>query len=245
MTTNFNTLINTTTEPAGANCANGGTKIEVGLDADGNGILDTGEVNSSLTKYVCNGQTSSNSSVNNGSLNTSHDIINLNTIGIESQWVVPNGIYQIEISINGSIGGLAGTVNICPTIGYGVAGGAPGEYGTAYLVLNVIPNDVIKYYIGNNGSQGIHVCTNGGTVYGGTGGNGELSYIKINDYLVLKIIGGTGATGAGSYGSGPGFPGTSGLQGYLDMSGIENNGFFPNSIRNIYSSSPQTLVIRY
>jgi hypothetical protein len=53
-----NTLVNTTTEPAGTNCPNGGTKIEVGLDADGNGILDTGEVNSSLTKYVCNGTSS-------------------------------------------------------------------------------------------------------------------------------------------------------------------------------------------
>ena len=50
-----NTLVNTTTEAAGANCANGGTKIEVGLDANSNEILDTNEINSSLTKYVCNG----------------------------------------------------------------------------------------------------------------------------------------------------------------------------------------------
>ncbi len=60
-----NTLINTTTEPAGANCANGGTKIEVGLDANNDGVLNSGEINSSLTKYVCNGSSSSSSVVSN------------------------------------------------------------------------------------------------------------------------------------------------------------------------------------
>ena len=59
-----NTLVNTTTEAAGANCATGGTKIEVGIDTNSNGVLDSSEVNSSLTKYVCNGG-SSNSSINN------------------------------------------------------------------------------------------------------------------------------------------------------------------------------------
>ena len=52
-----NTLVKTTTEAAGANCATGGTKIEVGLDANANGILDAGEVNATLTKYVCDGTT--------------------------------------------------------------------------------------------------------------------------------------------------------------------------------------------
>jgi hypothetical protein len=50
-----NTLVNTTTEAAGVNCTTGGVKVEYGLDVNANGILDAGEVNSSLTKYVCNG----------------------------------------------------------------------------------------------------------------------------------------------------------------------------------------------
>jgi hypothetical protein len=50
-----NALINTTVEPSGANCPNGGTKIEVGLDINSNGILDNSEINASQTKYVCNG----------------------------------------------------------------------------------------------------------------------------------------------------------------------------------------------
>jgi hypothetical protein len=48
-------LVKTTTEPAANNCPNGGVKLEYGLDANGNGTLDAGEINSSLTKYVCNG----------------------------------------------------------------------------------------------------------------------------------------------------------------------------------------------
>lgn len=50
-----NTLIKTTTETAGSNCTSGGVKQEYGLDANSNGILDVSEVNSAMTKYVCNG----------------------------------------------------------------------------------------------------------------------------------------------------------------------------------------------
>lgn len=58
----LNALIKTTTEPAGSNCANGGTKIETGLDANSNGVLEINEVNLSQTQYVCNGQSSSSNS---------------------------------------------------------------------------------------------------------------------------------------------------------------------------------------
>lgn len=64
----LNALIKTTTEPAGVNCTNGGTKIETGLDANSNGILDISEVNATQTKYVCNGVngTSGSSFISNG-----------------------------------------------------------------------------------------------------------------------------------------------------------------------------------
>lgn len=48
-------LILTSTEPSGANCAFGGTKVEVGLDADRDGTLDTSEVDGDQTRYICNG----------------------------------------------------------------------------------------------------------------------------------------------------------------------------------------------
>ena len=54
-TNGLNALIKTTIEPAGANCTSGGTKIEVGLDTNKNGVLDDNEVNATQTKYLCNG----------------------------------------------------------------------------------------------------------------------------------------------------------------------------------------------
>ncbi len=48
-----NTLIKTTAEPAGVNCATGGQKIETGIDTNNSGVLDAGEVTASA--YVCNG----------------------------------------------------------------------------------------------------------------------------------------------------------------------------------------------
>lgn len=49
-----NALSATTAEPAGANCAAGGTRIDVGVDTDNNGVLAPSEVTS--TSYVCNGE---------------------------------------------------------------------------------------------------------------------------------------------------------------------------------------------
>jgi len=51
-------LVTATSEPAGSNCANGGSKISSGSDANGNGILDSTEITSA--SYLCNGVSGSN-----------------------------------------------------------------------------------------------------------------------------------------------------------------------------------------
>ncbi len=48
-----NALSATSPEPAGVNCANGGTRLDVGVDTDGNSVLAPSEVTN--TSYVCNG----------------------------------------------------------------------------------------------------------------------------------------------------------------------------------------------
>jgi hypothetical protein len=48
-----NSAVRLTDEPAGANCANGGTRVETGPDTDGDGVLDDTEVTE--TRYVCDG----------------------------------------------------------------------------------------------------------------------------------------------------------------------------------------------
>lgn len=52
-TNGLNSLVNITNEPSGANCENGGIKVEVGIDNSSNGSLDTDEI--LATSYVCNG----------------------------------------------------------------------------------------------------------------------------------------------------------------------------------------------
>jgi hypothetical protein len=49
-------LVHASTEPAGANCPFGGTRIDVGVDSNGNGALDPTEVSPTATSYVCNGK---------------------------------------------------------------------------------------------------------------------------------------------------------------------------------------------
>lgn len=55
-----NSLTRTLVEAAGGNCATGGAKIESGIDANGNGTLDDGEVAATQTRYICNGATGNN-----------------------------------------------------------------------------------------------------------------------------------------------------------------------------------------
>lgn len=52
-TAGLKSLISVTAEPAGANCAAGGQKVEYGVDDDNDGTLEAGEVDGAV--YVCDG----------------------------------------------------------------------------------------------------------------------------------------------------------------------------------------------
>ena len=54
----LNALVNISEEASGANCANGGQKIESGIDQNENATLDAEEVTS--VQYICNGQDGNN-----------------------------------------------------------------------------------------------------------------------------------------------------------------------------------------
>jgi len=56
-TNGTNAVLSTSSEPAGANCASGGVRIDYGSDKNANGKLDADEI--SGTSYVCNGATPS------------------------------------------------------------------------------------------------------------------------------------------------------------------------------------------
>lgn len=52
-------LINISDQDPGANCENGGIRVDTGLDINSNQILDNNEIQN--TKYICNGNNGSNS----------------------------------------------------------------------------------------------------------------------------------------------------------------------------------------
>ena len=178
-TSGLNALIKTTTEPAGANCTNGGTKIETGLDANNNGILDVGEVNTGQTKYVCNG--------NNGSPGASAAQMNRVAFGSSGSWVCPNNVYQVTVELWGAGGGASatqtggsggynrGTIAVIPGNSYsitvGVGGSASQNGGSSSF------GGVLSAQGGGGGVQG---------QFGGTGSNGAVinwPYIGGTSYL--------------------------------------------------------------
>lgn len=52
-------LVTISDEGAGANCADGGVKIETGLDSNANGALDADEIVAAATRFVCDGDAGS------------------------------------------------------------------------------------------------------------------------------------------------------------------------------------------
>jgi len=204
-TNGLNALIKTTTEPSGANCANGGTKIETGLDINGNGILDVGEVNAGQTTFVCGSQTSSGIGLGFSNMQV------FSSSGTFS-WTCPVGVTKIMVEVWGAGGG-----------GGNNAGGGGGGYGKE--TVSVIPNTTYTIIVGAGGSVGSAGTTGGTTSFGslilasgGAGGNqaggGALggtssAVFNINGGFGLStssagtdfISGGSGANGgAGGYG---------------------------------------------
>ncbi len=77
-------------EPAGANCATGGYKVNTGTDINGNKILETSEILSS--QYICNGLTGNNSLVS----------MFAEPIGVNC----PNGGYKVNSGIDVNKNGI-------------------------------------------------------------------------------------------------------------------------------------------
>ena len=149
-------LVKTTAELAGANCATGGTKIETGLDANNNGVLDIAEVNASQTTFVCNGL---GGAISNG--NTQGQTLFWNG----SSWVnLAPGItgQTLNFCYNAPQWGpclpLITTLNVSNITGYIASSGvtiiANGGYSitSAGICWSVNPNPTILDSINTNGN---------------------------------------------------------------------------------------------
>jgi hypothetical protein len=148
-----NSLINTTTEPIGINCANGGTKIEVGIDLNRNGLLDTDEINNSLTKYICNN--TPQSTLNSGS--SFSNFIKFSTAGTFT-WTVPQGVNKVLVECWGA--GASGA-----NFGSFFAGSA-GGYGKG--IYNVTENTNVIITVGLGGTMSTNAHGAGGNSSFGT-----------------------------------------------------------------------------
>jgi hypothetical protein len=142
-----NTLIKTSIEPAGANCVNGGTKIEIGLDENDNGILNTDEIDTVLTNYLCN----------NSTANIFNPLLGYK-IGFNSSnnWICPFNVKKIKVELWGAAGGAAKT--LFSTISGCSGTGGNGGYNSIEILT--VPNNIYSITIGQGGVEGNVVNNN-------------------------------------------------------------------------------------
>ena len=227
-----NTLVKTTTEAAGANCATGGVKLEYGIDANNNGVLDAGEINATLTKYVCNGA---------AALAASQGF----RFGFTSSttWTCPTGVTQIIVEVwGGSGGGGGGSAAIRNTINYGcyqvgcgnigAKGGNGGEGGYTKTNFTVIPGQIYTITIGSGGAGGL-----GGTLSGSNPGSPATNGVNggSSSFDGVVIAGGGQGGGAASSSQSGCIVGTTGISG-----SVNNYSSTSYPIQGI--SSPRTYI---
>jgi hypothetical protein len=101
-------LLNTSSEPAGANCPSGGHKVASGLDLNFNGLLDTAEVQT--TSYVCHG------SDGNDGADGSDGLSALIKTGIESAGSnCPAGGYKVQTGLDTDADGVLDNAEVQAT----------------------------------------------------------------------------------------------------------------------------------
>lgn len=96
----LNSLIETQGEPAGANCASGGIKVDSGLDSNRNGTLESGEIVS--TDYLCSDQRlykTYAALISQDNENQPTEVVLLNELNISIDWVrLDKGEYEGTLS---------------------------------------------------------------------------------------------------------------------------------------------------
>lgn len=94
-------LVKTSAEAAGVNCTVGGTKIEAGVDNNGNNILDAAEVTN--ISYVCNGDVN-NTWKTTGNAGTFPSINFIGTTDNNALVMKTNNIERVRIGNGGNVG---------------------------------------------------------------------------------------------------------------------------------------------
>jgi hypothetical protein len=236
-TNGLNALIKTTIEAAGSNCTNGGTKIETGLDANANGVLENSEVNTSQTQYVCNAVGVSVASSHGTWSNTT-----------SSFFTVPPGISSLVANFQGASAGAGGSAQFIGNFNYFRFGGAGGATTLVkLLILNVNGGDVLTIDNNVSGSNSnVNVtCYSCGTgcntsCTGGTGGASSNTNLYLNGTIIATISGATGG-GGGIVGNGISNGGITGAAGTPGQLTFINNGVIQISQTSSIGNSSLTI----
>jgi hypothetical protein len=200
-TNGLNALIKTSSEPAGANCTNGGTKIETGLDANSNGVLDVAEVNAAQTQYVCNNTGGA------GGLAFSNMQV-FATPGTYS-WTCPVGVTKIIVEVWGAGGGGR----------YTGTGGGGGGYGKS--ILNVNSGNSYNIIVGAGGAGAPGLNTNG-SPGGNSSFNNQITSTGGSGGVFTEPAQGGSSNATFTVAGEPGLGGSFGLQG--GKGGMGGNG---------------------
>jgi hypothetical protein len=152
------------------------------LYTNNNGVLDSGEINTSLTKFVCNGSAAT----------ASQGV----RIGFQSSttWTCPAGITQIKAELWGGAGGGGSGSGVSAGYGFYVGftnqmnanttsstGGKGGNGGYTVTNLTVIPGQTYALTVGAGGTGGQSAYVTSGVYYNATNGTngGQTSFSNL------------------------------------------------------------------
>ena len=169
-------LIVTSVEPNGANCPTGGTRIDTGIDDNGNSFLEIGEIDDTI--LVCNGEVG-----NDGANGSSTATMMVARLSIAPAYLGCNGTGQLlqQGLDDGSGGGIAQN---------GVL--ESGEIMTSSLICTIFAVEQVEdINPGTFGSNPANFCTLNSTMYF-TASNGTTSGIwsmDVNGNISLEYSG--------------------------------------------------------
>lgn len=172
-------LIVSSTEPNGVNCPEGGTRIDTGIDDNGDGALGSGEIDDTI--FVCNGADGSDGV--DGTNGSSTPTMMVATLTVAPSYLVCNGSGQLlqQGLDDGSGGGIAQN---------GIL--ESGEILTSSLICtNFSISQVADMNVGSGNSAPSNFVTINSTMYftASAGGSAELWSLDTNGTLTSVYSG--------------------------------------------------------
>ena len=175
----LNALVSMTPEPSGSNCANGGTRIDVGVDDNSNGVLEASEIDQ--TQYVCDGGSSNNTMLT--SVSGAPANLGCNVAGRVISHGLDNGdgggIYANGVLESGEIDS---STTFCTRLDYNffkeINTGSSGSASSNPSSLTAVQNTL--YFSATTSSSGTELWKSDGTVSG--------------TVMVKDIVSGTGSS---------------------------------------------------